>query len=220
MIRQLGVLLLLMFGSVSFTGASAATIAGPAEIIDGDTITIFGTSVRLDGIDAPEARQTCEHAGGSSYGCGKQARTVLAGLIGKQEARCEINGTDAYGRALGLCTAGDTDLNAEMVKQGWALAFVRYSDRFSQQEREAEAAQRGLWSGTFDAPWDWRAGVSAEFESDDCVIKGNISRSGEKIYHLPFQAFYDRTRITERKGERWFCTEDEARAAGWRRAIR
>jgi hypothetical protein len=62
--------------------------------------------------------------------------------------------------------------------------------------------------------------VDAPESSDGCVIKGNISSSGERIYHMPFHQHYGRTRIDERKGERWFCNEDEAQAAGWRRALR
>jgi hypothetical protein len=51
-----------------------------------------------------------------------------------------------------------------------------------------------------------------------CVIKGNISSSGERIYHVPGQRYYDKTQINESKGERWFCTEQEAVGAGWRKS--
>ena len=54
--------------------------------------------------------------------------------------------------------------------------------------------------------------------SANCVIKGNINGSGEHIYHIPGQAYYGRTEISPSKGERWFCSEPEARAAGWRKA--
>ena len=58
----------------------------------------------------------------------------------------------------------------------------------------------------------------ASGSSASCDIKGNISMSGEKIYHVPGQKYYDATVIDESYGERWFCTEEEARAAGWRKA--
>ena len=112
------------------------------------------------------------------------------------------------------------NLNAEMVRAGWALAFKRYSERYVVQEEQAERAAVGVWGGTFDPPWEWRAAIVAESAPDDCPIKGNISRSSERIYHMPFQDHYDRTRINESEGERWFCTEQEAQLAGWRRALR
>jgi len=95
-----------------------------------------------------------------------------------------------------------------------------------------------MWQGEFQKPWEWRAASGAEAPPRDagpspsvslvgapevssgCTIKGNISSKGERIYHLPGQENYDRTRISERKGEHWFCTEAEARAAGWRKAKR
>ncbi len=205
---------------VATASASAASLSGPAEIIDGDTIRVENTPVRLDGIDAPESRQECEDANGRSYRCGEAATQFLADLIGRQPVTCEIIGTDAYERALGTCRFGDAELNAAMVRSGWALAFRHYSERYAGEEQAARDAGAGLWSGAFDPPWEWRAAITAEAAPGDCVIKGNISQSGERIYHMPFHQHYDRTRIDESAGERWFCSEDEALAAGWRRALR
>jgi len=199
---------------------SAATLTGKAEIVDGDTIRVGGLPVRLYGIDAPEGLQTCER-GGKTYPCGKVATKALAALIRGQFVKCEIVGKDDFGRMLGNCLAGDTELNAAMVSSGWAVAFVKYSDRYDSEQMEAETAQAGLWAGSFDKPWDWRSGKSQAAETaQGCVIKGNISRGGERIYHMPFQRFYSRTKIDESKGERWFCAEQEALDAGWRRALR
>ena len=202
------------------TSTSAETITGRAEIIDGDTIRVENTPVRLDGIDAPESRQECENAAGRSYRCGEAATRFLADLIGRQSVTCEVVGKDAYQRALGICRGQDKELNGAMVRSGWALAFQRYSERYAAEEQAARDAGAGLWSGAFDPPWDWRAAITAEAAPGDCVIKGNISQSGERIYHMPFHQHYDRTRINESAGERWFCSEDEALAAGWRRALR
>jgi hypothetical protein len=108
-----------------------------------------------------------------------------------------------------------------MVRDGWALAFVKYSERYAADQSIAEAAKAGLWAGSFLNPWDWRLGeVQAAQEARACAIKGNISRTGERIYHLPFQQFYPKTRINKSTGERWFCTEQEAVEAGWRRSLR
>jgi len=85
----------------------------------------------------------------------------------------------------------------------------------------AETAKAGLWSGSFVKPWDWRLGeVQAAQKAHECAIKGNINREGERIYHLPFQQFYPKTKIDKSRGERWFCTEQEAVEAGWRRSLR
>jgi hypothetical protein len=131
-----------------------------------------------------------------------------------------------------------------MVHQGWALSFVKYSDSFDADEVAAREAQAGLWQGAFIAPWDWRhrsketvilgaaavpvnaqtillGAVSAAGAPDpNCVIKGNVNRKGERIYHLPGQLNYSQTSMTKGLGERWFCTEAEAEAAGWRKAAR
>jgi hypothetical protein len=130
-----------------------------------------------------------------------------------------------------------------MVQQGWALAFVRYSKEYLPDEEAARAARRGLWSGAFIAPWDWRhrnrqtivlgatsVPVSAQAEllapvsaaaapSPECIIKGNVSRKGERIYFRPGQLDYSRIDMSK-PGRRWFCTEQEAETAGWRPAAR
>lgn len=200
--------------------ASAATLQGKAEVVDGDTIKVGGLPVRLQGIDAPEGLQSCERSG-KKYPCGKEATKRLAALIRGRTVSCKIIGRDDFDRILGICLAGDTELNAAMVSSGWALAFLKYSDRYAAEQRLAETAQAGLWAGSFDKPWDWRLGKVQEADnSGDCVIKGNIGRGGERIYHMPFQQFYSRTKIDEGKGERWFCTEEDAIDAGWRRALR
>ena len=129
-------------------------------------------------------------------------------------------GYDAYERALAVCNIPGAEINGEMVRRGWALAFRRYSERYLPEEAEAKRAGAGLWSGSFEAPWDWRASIVETAAPGGCSIKGNISRSGERIYHLPFHFHYEKTRIDEGAGERWFCSETEAQGAGWRRALR
>ncbi|GFO81222.1 MAG: nuclease [Methyloceanibacter sp.] len=209
----------LLLAVLAPTMADAATLTGKAEIVDGDTIKVGGLAVRLQGIDAPERAQMCER-GGKTYPCGKEATKALAALIGGKDVACEVVGKDSYGRVLGLCSANGTDLNETMVHDGWALAFVKYSNLYTAQQRSAEAAEAGLWAGTFIKPWDWRHGeLETATKTEGCVIKGNINRSGDHIYHMPFHQHYGRTKIDESKGERWFCTEDEALSAGWRRAL-
>ncbi len=212
--------------------AFAADITGRASVVDGDTIEIHGQHIRLFGIDAPEHDQSCE-AGGTQYRCGQQAALALAGKIGGQTVECARRDIDQYGRVVAVCSAAGTDLNAWMVRQGWALAYRHYSSAYVADEDAAHVAGYGIWRGTFDAPWDWRQGnrqslahaqsqsqgtVADDGVAGQCVIKGNISGKGERIYHIPGGEYYDATKIDTSKGERWFCTEAEAVAAGWRKS--
>ncbi|SFD70150.1 thermonuclease family protein [Methylobacterium sp. 13MFTsu3.1M2] len=210
---------------------AAEPIVGRASVTDGDTVVIRGTRIRLHGIDAPESAQLCQDVAGKSYRCGQVAALALADRIGEASISCEPRDTDQYGRTVAVCRKGDEDLNAWMVSQGYATAYQRYSRDYVEAETTARALKRGLWAGTFDPPSDWRrakraSGVETRPEREKplaptqaaCAIKGNISRKGDKIYHLPGTRDYDRTVIDTGSGERMFCSEDEAKAAGWRAA--
>jgi hypothetical protein len=111
-----------------------------------------------------------------------------------------------------------------MVRQGWALAYRQYSLDYVDEESAARAAKAGIWVGRFIEPWKWRRGARLTADkaqglaANSCQIKGNINRSGDRIYHLPGGRYYDRTKINEANGERWFCSEDEAVKAGWLRS--
>ena len=181
--------------------ARAEIITGPAEVVDGDTLRITGRPVRLDGIDAPESRQECEHADGSSYRCGTEASRFLARLIGNQDVRCEVLDEDAYERAVGTCRAEKLQLKCRDGARRLGARVPALSHAYVGEERQAEAARAGLWAGSFDPPWAWRAEITAEASPGDCVIKGNISRSGERIYHMPFHQRYDQTKIDEDAGD-------------------
>jgi endonuclease YncB( thermonuclease family) len=135
--------------------AIAADLVGLASITDGDTVEIHGRRVRLFGIDAPESRQLCE-AAGQQYRCGQQAALALADEIGQRTVSCEQRDVDRYGRMVAVCSAGGEDLGRWMVGQGWALAYRRYSKAYVPDEDAAREAGRGIWRGTFEAPWDWR----------------------------------------------------------------
>ncbi len=211
--------------------AAGADFSGPATAKDGDDLIIAGHDLRLFGIDAPELGQRCE-AGGSVYSCGEWARDALAGKIAGARVDCDQRDYDARnGRPVVACRIGALDLNAWLVDQGWAVAYRHYSLDYAGNEGAAKAQRRGLWEGAFVMPWDWRRGARLPQEAAaadpvplaspaGCVIKGNISSSGERIYHMPGQQHYGATKITESKGERWFCSEAEAQAAGWRKSKR
>ncbi len=220
----------LFLSTVVLSGIAHADVSGRALVIDGDTIEVRGSRVRLHGIDAPESDQPC-CAGGSAWQCGRHATRALTDLIGGRLVDCQERDRDRYGRIVAICHVGGSDLGAWLVIRGWALAYRRYSDDYVSEEATARASRRGLWRGEFAAPWDWRAEErlpstcgAAPWEKDadtkTFLIKGNISRDGERIYHLPGEKYYDQTRIDRAKGDRWFCTEAEAEAAGWRRSRR
>ena len=204
---------------------------GLARSKDGDSLTVGSREVRLFGIDAPEFDQTCTRKG-ASWSCGTKAADHLSRLVTGRDVRCRLVSTDQYGRSVSRCTVGTTDINAEMVESGFATAFRQYSSDYVAAEARAKSAKRGIWSGTFEAPSAYRreerqvhatrhtrpartAGRSTDWGGRSrCVIKGNQNRRGQWIYHLPGMPYYDQTRA-----EQLFCSEAEAQAAGYRRAI-
>ncbi len=115
------------------------------------------------------------------------------------------------------------DLEKWIVAHGWALAYRRYSLDYADEEADARAVRRGIWAGQFVKLWEWRRGkrlAANDNTPGQCRIKGNMNGKGERIYHMPGQRAYGATRIKPAKGERWFCSEAEAIAAGWRKALR
>lgn len=210
----------------------AANMSGPARVIDGDTLDIGGTRVRLHGVDAPEVAQGCFTAD-AGWPCGRRATQALATFLQAGVIACAELDRDRYGRVVATCRRDGMDVNGWLVGQGWAVAYRRYSDAYVEQEAAARAARRGIWAGEFVMPWDWRRGKrvaqatlerppttgSVARDRGRCDIKGNVSYSGDRrIYHMPGDRDYASTRISPGRGERWFCSEAEARAAGWRRA--
>jgi endonuclease YncB( thermonuclease family) len=136
----------------------AQIVQGVASVIDGDTIEIHGNRIRIHGIDAPESNQICATRAGKRWLCGKDAANALADRIGRGSVRCVGQSVDRYQRLIAICSRGAEDLGGWMVQQGWAVAFRRFSLDYVPQEEAAERARRGMWAGTFDMPWDWRAG--------------------------------------------------------------
>lgn len=131
---------------------------GTATVIDGDTIEIHGTRIRLNGIDAPESAQPCRDARGKTWRCGQQAALALSDRIARRSVSCRPTGTDRYGRVVADCFAAGETLNRWMVGQGWAVAYRTYSTAYVDAEDSARSAGRGIWQGRFEMPWDWRAG--------------------------------------------------------------
>lgn len=213
---------LLMAGPVPMVQA-APVPPGPVKVLDGDTFDIGNIRIRLHGIDAPERKQVCYSPSGQGWACGAWSQAHLQRLLRGARLDCTALDTDRYGRVLARCTVDGADLAARMVEDGAAIAYVKYSTAYAPQEKAARAAARGIWAaGPQTAPEDHRAArrTGSDVAADPaCRIKGNISAGGH-IYHMPGQADYEATRISTAKGEAWFCSEAEARAAGFRPARR
>jgi endonuclease YncB( thermonuclease family) len=150
--------LLVLVGGFSSVVTAQDPLMGTASVIDGDTIEIHGQLIRLHGIDAPESSQLCRHQGGKPWRCGQQAALALSDTIGRSSIRCVPRDRDRYGRIVAVCFKGDEDLNRWMVANGWAVAYRKYSLEYLTDEDRARVEQRNIWSGSFDMPWDLRAG--------------------------------------------------------------
>lgn len=219
---------------VAVPAAPLSAQAPPALVVaDGDTFSIGGKRIRLYGIDAPEGRQMCRRDG-VDWACGAAAARQLRGLIADRPVHCRTIETDSFGRAVAVCHAGGVELNRAMVRYGWAVAFRRYSQDYVADELQARSARLGIWRSQFVQPEEWRAmhnraaagpghghgragpGAAQPVAPPQtrCTIKGNRNRKGQWIYHLPGMPYYAATRA-----EAWFCSEAEAQAAGYRRAI-
>lgn len=197
-----------------------ADFSGAVQVIDGDTIDVGDIRVRIHGIDAPEMDQTCDYQRGGVWACGAFVAQEAARRYQGQQARCEEIDRDRYGRIVAKCFVGGTDIGAALVEDGFAYAYRRYSMDYDLAEKAAAVRGVGLWSGGMQDPAAFRAQqrpTPTAAPSGGCIIKGNISSSG-RIYHMPHNENYEDTRINEARGERWFCSEEEARNAGWRAA--
>ena len=215
-------LLIILLTSISST-ANAETLYGDVTVVDGDTIKMDEHQIRLHGIDAPESSQKCQDNLANTYSCGQIATQRLKELIGGEKVSCKIKDTDKYRRLVAVCFVHESNLNEQLVIEGLVVAYRKYSADYVPAERIAQQDASGLWRGLFTNPWDWRKGVrlgaAKNINTNECSIKGNISSSG-KIYHTPGSTWYNKTKINTAKGERWFCSESDAQAAGWRAPIR
>jgi endonuclease YncB( thermonuclease family) len=159
----------ILFVAIALGGgvATAAELTGVPQIVDGDTLSLGGTTIRLERIDAPELDQVCLNATGDIWPCGTESRDRLAAYIADREVRCTLSGeeptlrrtrgkTPSLRKILATCYLGDEDLNGWMVQQGWAIPYLRRSFTYAPLEENARAQKRGLWQGAFIAPWNWR----------------------------------------------------------------
>ncbi|BBC01962.1 MULTISPECIES: thermonuclease family protein [Bradyrhizobium] len=143
--------------AITATPAVAEDIVGRVSVVDGDTLEIHGTRVRLWGIDAPESTQLCRGDDSLQYRCGTKAANNLDAFIARRPVTCIPVSLDQYGRIVATCSVDGADLGEWLVRRGLALDWPQYSKRkYSAAQREAEHAQRGMWEGSYVEPWRYR----------------------------------------------------------------
>jgi endonuclease YncB( thermonuclease family) len=237
--------LLLAFLVVSLPSlAQAAEVSGVPKIRDADSIQIGTSRIRLEGIDAPSVDQLCLNTTGERWTCGAAARDELVKHVESKSWTCHSTRTDRRGRLIARCQVDGEDIQKWLVTNGWALAYARQSHDYEADQTAAREAKAGMWQGAFIAPWDWRvrnkktpilgavkppegahailmASASGPVApSPDCTIKGNVNGAGECIYHRPTSRWYAQIKMKISKGTRWFCSVEEAEAAGCRETRR
>jgi endonuclease YncB( thermonuclease family) len=224
--------------------AHAADISGVPKIREGDQVMIGSSKIRLSGVDAPSVDQLCLDTKGERWTCGVAARDELIKHADNKSWTCHVVRVDRRGRSVAHCEVDGEDIQKWLVKSGWALSYVRVSHDYDADEKAAREAKAGMWQGAFIAPWDWRvrnkktvilgfakpppnahaillASASGSVApSPDCMIKGNVNGAGECIYHTPKSRWYAQIKMQIAKGTRWFCSTDDAEAAGCRETRR
>lgn len=203
--------------------ATSRVIEGRASALTGDTLRVADTVVRLAGLEAPDREQRCASQAANRWKCGEAAQDALQKLIRGRVIRCEASGTDDAGRALAVCRDGTIDINVALVKGGHVFATTGLLAPYRSLEAGAQAARAGIWrGGQAERPAEFRAKAwdAAKAKAPDgCPIKGRVTAAG-KTYVVPWSADYAGIKLQPGKGERWFCSEADATAAGWRSALR
>lgn len=199
------------------------------RVIDGDTIELAGGQrVRYIGIDTPETVDPRKPVQCFGVEASKRNKQLVEGRRVRLEK--DVGEMDRYGRLVRYVYIGDVFINLELVKYGFAYSYtyppdVKYQDQFTEAERVAREQKKGLWGSCPVASESQTPATTptpsispADQPANSCTIKGNINSSGEKIYHIEGCGSYNATKIDEARGERWFCSETDAVAAGWRKA--
>lgn len=191
------------------------------RVIDGDTIEIEGgQKIRYIGIDTPETVDPRKPVQCFGVEASKRNKELVEGKRVSLEK--DIGEIDKYGRLVRYVYVGDVFINLVLVREGFAHSYtyppdIKYQNQFIEAERLAREQKKGLWGSCPTSLTPTTATPSSQASlSSMCTIKGNITE--EKIYHTEGCGSYEKTQIDEARGERWFCTEEEAVAAGWRKA--
>jgi endonuclease YncB( thermonuclease family) len=130
--------------------------ASHVTVIDGDTIRLGDVKIRFSGIDAPEINQTCVASEGK-VACGKISKDILIAKVTNNKISCTDEGKDVYGRVLGECFVNGESLSSYLVREGFAFAYRKYSNKYIKDEEYAKFNNLGMWSMEFEYPWDYRS---------------------------------------------------------------
>lgn len=202
------------------------------KVVDGDTIDVDingqTTRLRLIGLDTPEVVDPRKPVQCFGREASNKAKELLSGQSVGLEIDQSQGESDKYGRLLRYVYLADgRSFNKLMIAEGYAYEYTynlpyRYQAEYKEAQRSAQQAKRGLWADStcqgVASPVIDTSSPLTQPQDSNCTIKGNISSTKEKIYHVVGCGSYAKTQIDESKGERWFCSEQEAEAAGWRKA--
>ena len=186
-------------------------------VIDGDTLVVDGRLVQLAGIDAPELGQRCFNDK-KAWRCGLEAALALRKMISFGKVDCQEEKLEQQ-YASASCTVDDKDLAIALLQQGYATALTDAAPRYQTAQQGAKDAKIGIWRGNFVAPAAWREGERLPGEASDpefCVIKGTVNDKDQKVFYIPSDEGYDDIVIDPARGERMFCSDDQAILRGWR----
>ena len=150
---SLKILIFYFFSSIFFLTNNL--FASHVTVVDGDTIKLGDVKIRFSGIDAPEINQICVASEGK-VACGKISRDILITKVTNNKISCTDEGKDFYGRVLGECFVNGESLSRYLVREGFAFAYRKYSDKFISDEEYAKSNRLGMWSMKFQYPWDYR----------------------------------------------------------------
>jgi endonuclease YncB( thermonuclease family) len=199
----------------------AETQPPPVVVIDGDTIELDGEAVQIHGIDAPELGQRCLHDETWSR-CGLDAAFALNKLLRVDHGPLSCMPPEGKPQQWAqVCLLGQNDLAEVLLKGGYAVALPDGPADYRVAQDTARQAGLGLWHDKFIDPAAWRDGERLPNESesaDACPIKAVVAADGARLYHVPTDAGYAKVTLDPAKGDRRFCSDEEARQAGWRHA--
>ena len=208
-----------LFGAYALLqGTGVLRAEDSVPVIDGDTLVVKGRLVQLAGIDAPELGQRCSNDG-KAWRCGREAALALRKMIAFGTTECAQEETEPES-ALASCTVDGKDLAIALLQQGYAVALPEAAARYQTAQEGAKDAKIGIWRGDFVQPSAWREGERLPGETTDahkfCVIKGTINEKDQRVFYVPSDEGYDEISIDPERGERMFCSDDQAILRGWR----
>jgi endonuclease YncB( thermonuclease family) len=195
-------------------------ISGRAMAISGDTIRLDGRLIGLVGVEAPLLGQRCVRGANKNWRCGVTATEALNQKIRREVVTCAPTGREERGRQMARCRVGNEDLAGLLVKEGAVFASSGLFSQYGSLEGAAKAQKVGLWSGEAERPDTWRTKLYEEAKKrapNQCPVKGVKGGTGLR-YVMPWEDDYEKVRVREGRGERWFCSEQEAQSAGYRLA--